>query len=60
MTLFKSKGWSAIVADILVDTVMLMVSLAVGILTGLSMALLASMVVGNNNNSQEMIGVAFL
>ncbi|CAJ1949919.1 unnamed protein product [Cylindrotheca closterium] len=56
MTLFKSRGWSAIVADILVDTVLLMVSLAVGILTGLSLALLASFA----NWSQEMRGVALI
>lgn len=56
MTLFKSRGWSAIVADVLVDTVLLMVSLAIGILTGLSLALLASVA----NWSQEMMGVALM
>jgi hypothetical protein len=35
MTLFKSRGWTAIIADVLVDTVLFMVSVGVGILTGL-------------------------
>lgn len=33
MTLFRNRGWTAIITDILVDTVLLMVSLGVGILT---------------------------
>lgn len=32
--LFKARGWTAIIADYLVDTVLLMVSICVGILTG--------------------------
>jgi hypothetical protein len=35
MTLFKSRGWTAIIADVLVDTALFMVSVGVGILTGL-------------------------
>jgi hypothetical protein len=35
MALFRNRGWTAIVADMLVDTVLLMVSLGVGVLTGL-------------------------
>ncbi|KAG7359953.1 plasma-membrane choline transporter family protein [Nitzschia inconspicua] len=35
LNLFNSRGWSAIIADTLVDTVLLMVSLSVGLLTGL-------------------------
>jgi hypothetical protein len=56
MMLFKSRGWTAIVADILVDTVLLMVSLAVGVLTGAVVALIA----GVGNWSQEMLGGAFM
>ena len=33
--LFKARGWSSIIADYLVDTVLLMVSICVGILTGI-------------------------
>ena len=35
MALFKNRGWTAIIADVLVDTVLLMVSLGVGVLTGI-------------------------
>ena len=35
MTLFKARGWTSIIADMLVDTVLLMVSIGVGVLTGL-------------------------
>ena len=35
LNLFQSRGWSAIIADTLVDTVLMMVSFCVGILTGL-------------------------
>ena len=34
MNLFRTRGWTSIIADMLVDTVLLMVSLGVGILTG--------------------------
>ncbi len=37
--LFKARGWSSIIADYLVDTVLLMVSICVGILTGIEGAL---------------------
>jgi hypothetical protein len=42
--LFKSRGWTAIIADNLVDTVLLMVSLAVGILTGIVGVIVGAMV----------------
>eukprot|EP00545_Synedropsis_sp_CCMP1620_P000608 CAMPEP_0119011304 /NCGR_PEP_ID=MMETSP1176-20130426/5585_1 /TAXON_ID=265551 /ORGANISM="Synedropsis recta cf, Strain CCMP1620" /LENGTH=534 /DNA_ID=CAMNT_0006964105 /DNA_START=28 /DNA_END=1632 /DNA_ORIENTATION=+ len=34
MTLFKSRGWTAIIADMLVDSVLSMVAIVVGLLTG--------------------------
>lgn len=34
LNLFKSRGWTVIIADTLVDTVLMMVSLCVGLLTG--------------------------
>ena len=43
MTLFRSRGWSSIIADMLVDTVLLMVSLGVGVLTGLIGLLIGSL-----------------
>lgn len=33
--LFRARGWTSIIADMLIDTVLLMVSLAVGVLTGI-------------------------
>jgi hypothetical protein len=35
MTLFRNRGWTAIITDMLIDTVLFMVSLGVGILTGI-------------------------
>jgi hypothetical protein len=35
LSLFKSRGWTAIVADTLVDTVLLLLSFGIGLLTGL-------------------------
>jgi hypothetical protein len=35
MTLFKSKGWTVIIADMLVDSVLTMVAIGVGVLTGI-------------------------
>lgn len=35
LNLFKSRGWTAIIADTLVDTVLMMLSFCVGLLTGL-------------------------
>lgn len=37
--MFKARGWSSIIADYLVDTVLLMVSICVGIFTGIIGAL---------------------
>jgi len=33
--LFQARGWTSIIADYLVDTVLMMVSICVGILTGI-------------------------
>lgn len=35
MTLFRTRGWTSIIADMLVDAVLSMVALGVGVLTGL-------------------------
>lgn len=43
MALFRSRGWTSIVTDILVDSVLQMVSLGVGVLTGLVVGLTAVM-----------------
>eukprot|EP00549_Striatella_unipunctata_P023189 CAMPEP_0118713224 /NCGR_PEP_ID=MMETSP0800-20121206/25369_1 /TAXON_ID=210618 ORGANISM="Striatella unipunctata, Strain CCMP2910" /NCGR_SAMPLE_ID=MMETSP0800 /ASSEMBLY_ACC=CAM_ASM_000638 /LENGTH=342 /DNA_ID=CAMNT_0006618595 /DNA_START=121 /DNA_END=1150 /DNA_ORIENTATION=- len=47
MTLFYSRGWTSIISDYLVDRVLLMVSLLVGLVTGV-LALLIAMVGGTN------------
>ena len=54
--LFKQRGWTAIIADILVDTVLLMVSLIVGLVTGILGAIFASMM----QQSQGTILVGFM
>ena len=35
MTLFRSKGWTVIISDMLIDSVLSMVALGVGVLTGI-------------------------
>lgn len=42
LNLFKSRGWTAIIADTLVDTVLMMLSFCVGLLTGLIGLIVAS------------------
>ena len=49
--LFQARGWSSIIADYLVDTVLLMVSICVGILTGI-----IGVVVGNLMQQDEQGG----
>lgn len=44
MTLFRTRGWTSIIADMLVDTVLLMVSLGVGVLTGVVGVIVGSIV----------------
>ena len=56
VALFRYRGWTAIIADILVDTVLLMMSLIVGVLTGIVGASLAGIVHG----SQGTILVGFM
>jgi len=42
MTLFRERGWTSIITDILVDGVLGMVSVAVGAITGVVAMLLVS------------------
>ena len=35
MTLFRNRGWTAIISDMMIDTVLFMVSLGVGLLIGI-------------------------
>jgi hypothetical protein len=56
MKLFRSRGWTAIIADMLVDTVLLMVSLGVGLLTGVVGLVVGSML----NQDATTLGVAFV
>jgi Plasma-membrane choline transporter len=51
MTLFRSRGWSVIVADMMVDTVLFFVGVGVGVLTALFTALIGYLV-----NSQTDAG----
>jgi hypothetical protein len=49
MTLFRTRGWTSIIADMLVDTVLLMVSLGVGVLTGVVGVIIGRMVQQEDN-----------
>jgi len=51
MTLFRSRGWTAIIADMLVDSVLTMVSFGVAVLTGLVGMLVLSGLGGNVGNT---------
>jgi len=42
MTLFRSRGWTTIITDNLIDNVLAMVSVGVGILTGVLSIVVAS------------------
>jgi hypothetical protein len=53
ITLFKSRGWTTIISDMLVDSVLTLVAVGVGVLTGLVGLVVAS------NSSEGMVG-AFL
>uniref|UniRef100_A0A7S4K077 Choline transporter-like protein n=1 Tax=Odontella aurita TaxID=265563 RepID=A0A7S4K077_9STRA len=53
ITLFQNKGWSAIITDNLIDNVLLMMSVAIGLLTGLIGLLLAVL----DNNLFAGIGI---
>ena len=56
MGLFRSRGWTTIITDMLVDTVLLMVSLGVGVLTGIVGVLAGSMA----NMGNATMGAAFV
>lgn len=57
MSLFRSRGWTSIVADMLVDTVLLMVSLGVGVLTGVVGVIVGSFV---QNDSWTLVACFFI
>jgi hypothetical protein len=65
LSLFKSRGWSAIIADTLVDTVLMMLSFGVGLVTGLiGLIVAASMQQGSGTMAGAffvgmLIGVVF-
>lgn len=44
MTLFRNRGWTAIIADMMIDTVLFMVSLGVGLLIGIISVGIAALV----------------
>ena len=56
MALFRSRGWTAIIADVLVDAVLGMVSFAVGVITGVLVVLVGAMA----NINQTGLGGAFV
>jgi Plasma-membrane choline transporter len=55
MTLFRNRGWSVIIADLMVDTVLFMVAIGVGALTALFTALIGYLF---GSRDGAVIGVA--
>ncbi len=58
MTLFKSRGWTVIISDMLVDSVLSMVAMGVGVLTGIIGILVAQ--AAGIDLSQGMAVIAFV
>jgi len=54
--LFQARGWTSIIADLLIDTVLLMVSICVGVITGIIGAIVGSVM----HQSGTIIGGAFI
>ena len=54
MTLFRNRGWTAIIADMMIDTVLFMVSLGVSLLIGILSVAIAG-VVGQGDTSTMAI-----
>lgn len=54
MQLFRNRGWTAIIADTMIDTVLFMVSLGVGLLIGL-VAIVVAAVVGSGDGTTMAI-----
>lgn len=57
MTLFRNRGWTAIIADMMIDTVLFMVSLGVGLLVGLLSVVIGA--IAGQGDGATMI-IAFL
>mmetsp|Transcript_5360 Transcript_5360/g.6247 ORF Transcript_5360/g.6247 Transcript_5360/m.6247 type:complete len:501 (+) Transcript_5360:287-1789(+) len=59
MTLFRSRGWTSIIADQLVDSVLNMVSIGVGVLTGI-IGIIAAKGAGIDMSGGNMMAPFFL
>jgi hypothetical protein len=57
MNLFRNRGWTAIIADMMIDTVLFMVSLGVGVLIGI-LAVAVGAIAGQGDTGTMVI--AFL
>jgi Plasma-membrane choline transporter len=58
MTLFRNRGWSVIIADMMVDTVLFMVSIGVGAITALLTTAIGYLM-GNRDATTLVIAAAF-
>jgi xanthosine utilization system XapX-like protein len=54
MQLFRNRGWTAIIADTMIDTVLFMVSIGVGLLIGL-LSIVVAAVVGQGDGATMAI-----
>lgn len=57
ITLFKARGWTAIIADVMIDTVLWMVALGVGLLVGILGVVIGAAV---GASSSATLGIGFL
>jgi Plasma-membrane choline transporter len=57
MTLFRNRGWTAIIADMMVDTVLMMVSFGVGAITAVCAVLFGAAVSAGDSSILVIAGV---
>lgn len=55
MTLFRNRGWTSIIADMMVDTVLMMVSVGVGAITALVAVIVGAMTVTSGSDSSILV-----
>jgi hypothetical protein len=61
MELFRSRGWTTIITDYMLDTVLFMVNVGVALITGLcSLMLAAALNVNNDGGNDATLLMAFL
>ena len=60
MTLFRNRGWTSIIADVMVDTLLRLLSIAVALFTGLLFLLVTYIIAGDYFEPEGSLILAFL